>query len=195
MWLVALQFSVGVEAADWLTRQAEIDNPLMPVPPGAFPAYARLRYIPDPIRPGQAESWAEMPEDHPADLDQARRALRVLADFTGTPERCLFCVWDGWGTLPPQVVAGPMVEMPHRRHALVTGALADVADWQDLPGTAGLPPALVWPADHSWLFASDVDPHWAAIGCSEDALAGLLTVPDLDVVAADPATAPPVYRG
>ena len=136
-----------------------------------------------------------MPENHPADLDQARRALTVLAASTGTPGQCWFCVWEGYGTLPPQVLAGPMVEMPHRRHALVTGALADVVEWQDLPGSSGLPPALVWPADHSWLFASDVDPHWAAIGCSVEALTALLTVSDLDVVAADPATSPPVYRG
>ncbi|MHA3700971.1 hypothetical protein ACXR2U_02200 [Jatrophihabitans sp. YIM 134969] len=192
---MTLRFSTEVEAADWLTRPAAVGNWLMPVNVDAFPAYGRLRYIPDPTRPDHAESWDEMPEDHPADLDQARRALTVLARFTGTPERCLFSVWEGYGGLPPAVGAGPMVEMPHRRHALVTGALADVADWPDLPGSASLPPALVWPADRSWLFTSDVDLHWAAIGCSEDALAALRADPGLDVVAADPTVPPPVYRG
>ena len=46
-------------------------------------------------------------------------------------------------------------------------------------------PAVVWPADHPWIFTSDVDPHWAGIGASREAIKERLDDPVLDIVAAD----------
>lgn len=42
--------------------------------PPDFPAYVRLRYIPDPTKPDQSESDVNFPDDHPSDFEQARRA-------------------------------------------------------------------------------------------------------------------------
>jgi hypothetical protein len=43
-------------------------------------------------------------------------------------------------------------------------------------------------------FASDVDPHWAGIGASAEAIEALTGDSGLDVVGADPAEPPPAYR-
>jgi hypothetical protein len=54
-------------------------------------------------------------------------------------------------------------------------------------------PAFVWPADHRWCLAADVDPHYAGVGASEDAVHALLALPDLDVVRTDPAAPQPHF--
>ncbi|WP_430782397.1 hypothetical protein [Actinoplanes sp. G11-F43] len=163
--------------------------------PGGFAAYARLRYIPDPVFDGQSEADVDTGEDHPHDLDQARRALRLLAGHTGTPDDCFFAVWDGYSDirLPPgQLLTG----LAYRHVALLRGPLRAIEEWEaDFgDGFAIAPPAFVWPADHSWCFTSDVDPHFAGIGAGRAAIAALLADPGLDVVAADPDGEHPFYR-
>jgi hypothetical protein len=155
--------------------------------PAGFEAYARLRYIPDPTRPGQQEHEADIPDDHPLDALQATRALGILAAFTDTPEECYFCFWEGMAGdfLPSAVLEGPMVSVPDRRYALFTGRLGD--ELAEVP-------AFVWPADHRWCFASDVDPHWAGIGAERAAIDALLEDSELDAVEARPDVTPPAYR-
>jgi hypothetical protein len=74
----------------------------------------------------------------------------VLAGHTATPERCWFCLWEGWGwvegapsaavmlvtedgggeaidmppAFSPEVMAGPRVSLPGRRYLLFEGPLA-----------------------------------------------------------------------
>ncbi|MBO4209267.1 hypothetical protein GSF22_25205 [Micromonospora echinofusca] len=166
--------------------------------PAGFEAYARLRFIPDPTGPGQSETDADVPTEHPSDVEQTRRALRLLAAFTSTPQECYFCLWEGYSDapLPPQVQRGPLVELPHRRYALLRGALGDIDAWEtDLGAGQNIaPPAFVWPADHRWCLASDVDPHWAGIGAEQAAIDALLADSQLDVVPANPQGSQPQYR-
>jgi hypothetical protein len=187
---MSLRFSPDTAAADWLVRSGTPDLQLITFGPAVFAAYARLRFLPDPDWPGMKEAHAEVPDDHPTDIEQTRRALRVLAGFTATPEDCYFGLWEGFSDalLPPEVRRGPLVELPHRRYALLRGRLSDLDDWEaDLGGGQPIaPPAFVWPADHRWCFASDVDPHWAGIGAEQAAVDALAGDPRLDVVAARP---------
>lgn len=77
---------------------------------------------------------------------------------------------------------------------MLRGDLADLDTWpQALGHDLRVGPAFVWPADHRWCLASDVDPHWAGIGADEAAVAALLATPDLDVVRADPTEDQPTY--
>jgi hypothetical protein len=55
-------------------------------------------------------------------------------------------------------------------------------------------PAFIWPADHAWCVADDVDPHWAGIGADVSVVEELLADPPLDVVAADPRQDQPAFR-
>jgi hypothetical protein len=181
-------------AADWLARSGTPAMQLICFGPAGYPAYARLRFIPDPSRPGQVEADAPLSEDHPSDLVQAQRALHRLAAFTSTPDDCYFCLWDGYSDIDMPARA-PLVDLPFRRYALLQGSLSDIDGWADEFGRGHpvVPPAFVWPADRRWCFASDVDPHWAGIGAEQAAIDALVDDPGLDVVPARPADAQPAY--
>ncbi|GAA1655597.1 hypothetical protein GCM10009828_101630 [Actinoplanes couchii] len=180
--------------ADWLVQSATAAHQLIVMGPEGFGAYARLRYVPDPAAVGQSENDIDLPADHPHDLDQARRALHLLAAHTATPDDCFFAVWDGYSDihLPP----GPLLTgLPYREFALLRGPLRAIDSWEaDFgDGFPIAPPGFVWPADQSWCFTSDVDPHFAGIGAGPTAIGVLLGDPVLDVVAADPGAEQPFY--
>lgn len=96
----------------------------------------------------------------------------------------------------PQV---PKVGLPHRAYYLFRGPLfaigyRDAAGvWPGQPRLDAAEPAFVWPADHAWCVADDVDPHWAGIGASTSAIARLVGDPRLDVVLAEPREEQPCY--
>lgn len=151
--------------------------------PAEFPAYARLRFLPDPAYEEQSENDVHIDEG-PAEIAQLRAVLQTLTRHTSTPDDCHFCLWDGWGSDLP----GPKVVVPNRAYHLFRGSISDFDDW-------GMPdPAFIWPADHAWCVADDVDPHWAGIGADASAIDELLAVPRLDVVRADPLQDQPFYR-
>ena len=194
---MGLSYRTDISAADWLVGSRTPWNQLVTFGPPVFEAYARLRFVPDPGGPGQAEADADVPDDHPSDIAQARQALHRLARFTDTPRECYFCVWDGYSDIdfPPAVKGGRLVDLPHRRYALLRGSLFDIDTWEKSLGAEGpcAPPAFVWPADHRWCFASDVDPHWAGIGAEQAAVDALVNDSRLDVVPVRPDEAHPAY--
>lgn len=183
--------------AVWLETSDASPERLITFGPAVFEAYARLRYIPDPVRPQMSEADVELAEDHPTDIEQARTVLRALADQTQSTTSCYFCVWEGYSGsfLDPELTRGPLVALPHRRYVLFTGVLSEIASWEDAfgGGEPCPPPAFVWPADHRWCFASDVDPHWAGIGASTAAVESLIARTDVDLVRAWPEHVPPRY--
>lgn len=54
-------------------------------------------------------------------------------------------------------------------------------------------PSFVWPADRTWCVTCDVDPHFATIGGSAEAIAATLALTEIDVVVDDPDVEPPYY--
>jgi len=160
--------------------------------PGLRPAALHSR----PTKPGQEEADANVAEDDPSDIKQTRQAFAYLRRFTATPENCYFCVWEGYSGLsvPPSVLRGPMVTIPHRQYFLIHGSLSDLGSRHETLGPVGsFPPAFAWPADQSWCFAHDVDPHWAGIGAEQALIDTLLNAPELDVVPAQPTEPQPTY--
>lgn len=192
---MGLRHAAGAEPAAWISGLTFLEATTFG-PPG-FAAYARLRFIPDPTRPGQRECQVKVPDDHLSDLDQARRVFNHLAQRTATADHCYFCIWDGYPYDRLPVGPGPhlMVDLPNRSYLLMEGPLRALQTWETDLGRGGalVPPALVWPADHAWIFISDVDPHWAGIGASQEAIQELLDDPVLDIVAADPQDRQPYY--
>ena len=181
--------------AAWIVDDDRPWQLLVTFGPSGFPAHARLRFLPDPVRPGQSEHEVQPLDDAGSETDQVRSLLDQLAPHTGTPDQCFFCVWDGWGDLE-----GPKVVMPHRAYYLFEGRLSDVGTWgtADLgsgePGTGMQVPAFVWPADHAWCVAKDVDPHWAGIAADQTVIDLLVDGSGLDLVHADPDVDQPSYR-
>ncbi len=157
-------------------------------------SYARLRLLPDPVFEGQRETDAKFAADRPSEAVLLKVALEVLARHTRMPDRCYFCLWDGWGS---NVTDVPKVEVPHRAYYLFEGHVSDAAEWEQMwpghPSMSGAHPAFVWPADQTWCLAWDVDPHFAGIGADRQAIDELLADPRVDVVEADPRVAQPRY--
>lgn len=186
-------YANSVEPAAWIS--ALTFQEATTFGPPVFESYARLRFIPDPVRLGQSENEIDLPDSHVSDLDQARRAITHLAAHTATPNRCYLCLWDGYQYDRFPTGAPVVVDVPHRRYLLLEGGLDDLEGWETDLGVGGplVPPAFIWPADHAWIFVSDVDPHWAGIGAGQQAIGELLDDPVLDVVVADPSKPQPDY--
>jgi hypothetical protein len=97
---VTLVFCWDLSAADWI---ADSDLPwprLVSFGPAVFDAYARLRFLPDPVRRGQSENEVTCEDWRAAQLPTV---LEVLATQTATPDDCYFCVWDGFGGVDERV--------------------------------------------------------------------------------------------
>ncbi len=136
--------------------------------------------------------------------------LEVLAGFTVDPAGCYHAVWDGWGwldgggvttfsypeseprpfrppplppALPGEVLAGPRLRHPGRDYLLFRGPLRAAlgighqitADWR-LPQS----PSLLWPADRSWLLATEVDFDSTLVGGSAELVRELLQATRLE---------------
>lgn len=192
-----LSYSTSVTEIGFLTQPKSSLGQVIDFGPPCFEAYARLRFIPDPEYFGQLEADVQLPADHLSAIEQSRRLLGKLAAHTTSTDRCYFCVWEGYSNvqLPAARPPGSVVDLIDRRYALLEGPLNALQTWEMDFGNGNPidPPAFVWPADHRWCFAKDVDSHWAAIGASASAITALVGYAELDVVAADPATAQPMY--
>jgi hypothetical protein len=224
---VALTPCSDLSAASWIMASDRPWQQLVGFGPAGFPAYARLRFLPDPTYEGQSENDVEVDGHAPSESAQLRAVLVALTPHTRAPDDCYFCLWDGWGSdieggdgarlldwqsgtvrrgpriapaFPSSVLHGPKVVVPNRAYFLFRGAVSDFDDWgaaEEWPGQPRLhmpAPAFIWPADHAWCIANDVDPHWAGIGADVSAIDRLLADPRLDVVAADPREDQPAYR-
>ena len=187
---MAIRPCADLSSSGWISDSELPWQRLVSMGPSGFAAYARLRFIPDPLHPGQSENEVEVGPDGPSEHQRLLAALEVLGRHTSTPDDVCYGIWDGWGWSPQGYDEGdpPALRMPYRSYHLLQGALADFGSWH-LPD-----PAFVWPADHAWCLADDVDPHYAGIGASEAAIAELLERPGLDVVRADPSVEQPAYR-
>jgi len=180
--------------ADWLVGSDTDPQRLITFGPAGFDAYARLRFIPDPTTAGEVEADVQVGATHPRDIDQARRALRLLGRFSTTPDEWFFCVWDGYSDIVLPEAAPRLTDLPHRQYVVLQGGLDDLDAWDEQLGFGlAAPPAFAWPADRACCFASDVDPHWAGIGGARPAIDGLVRDELLDVVGADPSASHPAY--
>jgi hypothetical protein len=223
---VTLTRCSDLSAADWIRASDWPWQQLAEFGPPGFPAYGRLRFLPDPAYEGQSENDVNVEENGPSETAQLRAVLAELARHTGTPDDCYFCLWDGWGqplrddvgavppidpdmistgwaefpSFSPPKLHEPMVVVSNRAYYLFHGTVSELGDrgpaegWPGQPGASMADPAFIWPADHAWCIANDVDPHWAGIGADTAAIDQLVADPRLDVVPADPRADQPRYR-
>jgi hypothetical protein len=126
--------------------------------PAGFPAYARLRFLPDPVYEGQSENDVDVDEDALTETAQLCAVLEALTGHTRTPDDCYFCLCDGWGSdirggdgarivdlqtgvvrrepqiapaFPASVLHGPKVVVPNRAYFLFRGFVSEFGDLGD----------------------------------------------------------------
>ena len=160
------------------------------------------RFLGDLRADGDAAGLAQDPRRGDGDGQAAAPAA------TSTSFGCCVCLWEG-RPLPESARRWPTFGVPRsariaaRSFFLFRGALSEAEIWGEpaAAGIWGLPefslgrtPAFVWPSDHAWCVAADVDPHWAGVGATVATIERLLSDRRLDAVATDPDSEQPAYR-
>lgn len=203
---MSLRYEPDVAHAAWFTTRAEPWARLCSIGPSGFAQYGRLFH---PLRDGDEGNPDDLLniEGHLEDAP-LRRLAGILGRHTSTPEDCFFGLWEGFGDLhgspavgfftsrgraphippafPPEVMTGPRVEIPARRYLLFRGPLAEAGDWGAADLVPGHPrtlnsPNLMWPADHAWFAATEIDLPWTGVGGSVALLDELVADPLLEV--------------
>lgn len=173
-------------AADWIALQRTEWHELAKFGPvDRFDAHARVLYAPD----SDSDDWDEIRDSRRPGFSDAEILAEIcdaLSTQTSSTDQCYFCLWDGWPGVRDLVERAALVQIPNRTYYLFEGPLKANGRWGDAP-TPYMPPAsFVWPADHAWCIASDVDVSWAGVSASRDGIAALRRQPRLRVAEANP---------
>ncbi|MCT4353762.1 hypothetical protein M5362_11550 [Streptomyces sp. Je 1-79] len=135
------------------------------------------RYYQNEESYGRPGVWDEHPDEGPTPSGVARALVPVLARHTGTPERCWFGLWEGYGRREWPGV--PTFPTPERDEILLSGTLEDVLDPEPQDPFSELPD-LWWPQDRAWCVGGDVDLVSTYVCGSEDLITELLAAPGLE---------------
>jgi len=158
-------------------------------------------------QPGLFDSW---PRTGSLPLNLARVLVDVVGNYTGTPDRCWFAAWEGWGdfrdgsaalhtlggspndaltTLPPgthreKPTENARLKLPNRGYYLARGPLAAAIETVYGITWAYQSASIWWPDDRAWCVATEVDFDWTYLGGSTECIAAILSSPDLEVLPA-----------
>ncbi len=202
-----VDWSTTIEVADWIDQRLHTFSAhnVGSIVPTGFSAYARIFHPASRVR-GNDEirvRWAEVAERsgrvaHPQmqfekispesyefrepevgtlPQDELITLIEILRDYTATPDRCWFCIWDGYGWLneggmvllsptgseaiasplaaPQSVLSGPRVHLSQRDYLLYGGPISAAAAFYGYP--FGQTPNLWWPEDRTWCVASEIE--------------------------------------
>lgn len=134
----------------------------------------------------------------------------ILRDWTTTPQRCWFCVWDGYGwdadvyltasdgaaaaepgsglrpdPVPADVSGGSRVELPNRHYLLYCGPVEAALATVGLSGGHQVA-NLWWPQDRAWFVATEIDLAWTYVGGPAGLISQLLAETRIEALPAAP---------
>jgi hypothetical protein len=119
-----------------------------------------------------------------------RTLCDLLAKHDVSAERCFIGVWEGYGWLPlSDTTWTSRLVLDQRSYVIGEGpiAVATETGWRDPQGVlVPEPPTLIWPADHSWFVAGDVDLDSTYVGGSQALISRILAEPDLEAFVVKP---------
>jgi hypothetical protein len=148
--------------------------------------------------------WDREPEVGTMPRAYAARLSVMLAEFTSTPDRVWFGVWDGWGGLMihptgralltsarsrrrrrsrPQPAPAPRVQLPGRAYYLLHGPISGVNESMEVP-PSWQSANLWWPEDRSWCVATEIDFGWTYAGGTRACIETIIEDPELEAMAA-----------
>lgn len=131
-------------------------------------------------------SWGNRPSEGDLPPEVAVPLVELLRRFTRTPERCWFCIWNGWGDL--FALEGydedgyRHVKTPGREYLLAVGGIGMVST---IGENGGNDPSIWWPDDHSWCVATEIDLDTTYVGGTTECIAALSEDPRLEVWSAE----------
>jgi hypothetical protein len=113
---------------------------------------------PDMLHEGSGPSEGSLPPR------ERQHLVELLRTKTGTPDRCWFCIWEGFGNIE---VRGPLVKLPNRNYGLYEGPIDMAMVLLDVPWM-DQSPNLWWPEDRSWIVVTEIDYAWTYVGGSRE---------------------------
>ena len=132
----------------------------------------------------QAGVFDGQPEQGNLPSDLIPPLVEVLSRHTESRERCWFAVWDGWGSLRPELRHQPTFATPGREYVLLSGPLECASE--DLSDGWEQSANIWWPDDHAWCVATEIDLLETYIGCSQACRDDLLQAGLLEALEVDP---------
>jgi hypothetical protein len=113
----------------------------------------------------------------------------LLRPHTTTPDRCWFCLWEGYAwqgvksnPIPADILEGPRVSLPRRGYVLFGGPVEAATAIDD----AAFTPNIWWPADRAWCVVSAIDLLWTYVAGPAPMIAELMGHRELEVLPAQP---------
>ena len=83
-------------------------------------------------KPYEDPAWGSFPRYGCLPPEECRSIANVLREFTSTPNRCYYCVWEGWGFLDPgRYKTAPRLTVPGRGYLPFSGPLDAVMSFLD----------------------------------------------------------------
>lgn len=158
-----------------------------------------------PIRPVTDAPWrGQGPSTGRLFPPDAERLAEILGSCTSTPDRCWFCVWDGYGwenraqltpigqagvvlpdPIPPSARRGPRVHLPNRDYLLYDGPVEAVTATVSLTPLEQTP-NLWWPSDRAWCVATEIDLAWTYVGGPGAMIERVIADERIEAVPAEP---------
>lgn len=132
---------------------------------------------PKGYKPGDGPRWGHLP------IEERRVLVELLRGATTTPDRCWFCLWEGYGGLDDGGVSA-RVTRPHRAYLLYTGPIERALEPIDRHFDQS--PAMWWPDDRAWFVATEIDFAWTYVGGSGQLIEALVSEPRLEALRAEP---------
>lgn len=131
---------------------------------------------------GQAGVWDSPPEVGRLPREVGTRLVEILGQYTSTPERCWFCVWEGWGGLRKPAGLDDRVRLPGREYLLVAAPIAAVlGSFQKIYAEG---PSIWWPDDRAWCVATEIDFRWTYVAGSMSCVEAVLVDDELEALPA-----------
>lgn len=128
------------------------------------------------------DEWGP-PDAGNLDSRNAQILMEILMNFTSTPDRCTFAVWEGYADTVSLRDTKRVTLPPNRVMLLLTGEIQDAVKSCVDPEFAPRLPLRWWPIDHSWCVGNDIYARSVLVGGSLECINEILNVPDLEAFA------------
>lgn len=152
---------VGVERRSWADVAAEHGR----TPHADMQLHALL---------GTDDPWPDGFEAGSLPVHEATVLVEYLRVASTTPQRCWYCLWEGWGALDHGTVS-ERVCLPCRTYLLAEGPIELALRSFGGPNMYHQSANLWWPDDRAWVVATEIDFAWTYVGGSNDLVNGLVS--------------------
>ena len=133
--------------------------------------------VPDRFAWDQGLRWGECPDEVITPL------VAILRTQTLTPDRCWFCVWEGYGSIKYPRVLRKVVH-PARNYGLYGGPIENALISLDGVRSGSSPsPNLWWPDDQAWIVATEIDFAWTYVGGTDELIREIIESDQVEALA------------